>query len=141
MLKQFTAIAKVKRQLLEQKEAALLEARLHVSECEEAISSISKQICDLDVPKKGTYQDFLHVKAIKDQLTRQREYAIENKERAQNRANECLFHFNEAKREFEKIKYLQENAYSKALKLLQKQEQSALDEVALQLHALQGGRV
>jgi len=140
MLKQFTAIAKVKRQLLDQKEAALLQARLHVSECEEAITSVIQQINELKVPQKGTYQQLLYVKAIKEQLMRQKAYALEEKDRAQNHANECLHHFNEAKREFEKIKYLQENAYSKALKQLQKREQGALDEVALQLHVLQGGR-
>jgi flagellar biosynthesis chaperone FliJ len=140
MLKQYTAIAKVKRQLLDLKEAALLEARLRVGECEEALASIVNQINDLQVPQKGTYQELLHVKAIKEQLMRQKMYALEARDLAQNRANECLYHFNEAKREFEKVKYLQENAYSKALKHLQKQEQSNLDEVALQLYVLQGGR-
>jgi flagellar biosynthesis chaperone FliJ len=141
MLKQFTAIAKVKHQLLEQKEVALAEARLHLSECEGMIVSISEQINDLALPQKGTYQELLHVRALKDQLMRQKAFAIEEKDKAQNRVNECLYHFNEAKREFEKIKYLQENAYSKALKQLKKKEQSALDEVALQLHVLQGGRI
>jgi len=140
MLKQYTAIAKVKRQLLDQKEVALLEARKYVADCEENLVSIREQINALELPQKGTYQELLHVKTIKEQLTRQKTYALEERDRAQNRANESLHHFNEARREFEKIKYLQENEYSKALKQLQKQEQSAFDEAALQLYVLQGGR-
>ncbi|NLC27471.1 MAG: hypothetical protein GX780_01705 [Campylobacteraceae bacterium] len=138
MLKKYTVVAKLKQQILDQKEAALLQARIRVQVLEEEIKALRYQIETLNVPNKGAFSKFLHAKSLGDSLMKQKEYVIKDKERAQNYANECLYHFNEASRDFEKIKYIREDAYAKAIKALKKREQNDLDEVALQLYALQG---
>lgn len=137
MLKQYKAIAKVKRQILEQKEAALMKARAEVKKCQNSLELISKEINSLSAPTKGAYQEFLHVKALHEQLMRQKNYLKDELLRVQKKEQMCLRHFNEAKREFEKIKYLQESAYTKVLNQRKREEQNALDEVAFQLHVLQ----
>jgi len=53
MLKQYTTIAKVKRQQLDQKEVALLKAREYMAECEENLATICEQINALEVPSRG----------------------------------------------------------------------------------------
>jgi len=65
---------------------------------------------------QGALLRALSCKGKKRAINPTKTYALEEKDRAQSRANESLHHFNEARREFEKIKYLQESEYSKALK-------------------------
>ncbi|MBN2963235.1 flagellar FliJ family protein [Sulfurospirillum sp. T05] len=140
MDQKFSAIAKVKKQLLDAKEAALMEARTKVSRIEKEIFLVEEAQRSQQVPAQGMFCDLLHVKAFGERLYRQKQDLYESLEAAQLEANACLHHYQEARRDFEKIKYLEEEATSAMLKRLKKQEQLTLDEVALQLYAL-GGKV
>ncbi|MBE0496257.1 MAG: flagellar FliJ family protein [Campylobacterales bacterium] len=134
----FSAVAKVKKQLLDAKEGALMEARAKAARIKEEIASIEESLNGQSLPSKGTFHDVLHVKALGQRLYQQKQLYCEALEKTQSEINECLYHYQEARREFEKIKYLEEEEYSTMLKRLKKQEQLTLDEVALQLYALGG---
>lgn len=138
MRSKFRAIAKVKQQLLETKEAALLEARANVARIGQEIQDVQEALDAQVLPQKGTYTEVLHVKAIAQKLMEQKRFLREMQERAQGEVNACLYHYKEARKEFEKIKYLEEKEYAAMVKALKKQEQLTLDEVALQLYALGG---
>jgi flagellar export protein FliJ len=135
----FGAIAKVKKQLLDRREIQLLEARTKAQKIQGEIEAVQATLNAQKVPQKGTYASLLHVKAVAERLGQQKQYLLEDKDAAQAQANECLYHYKEARKEFEKMKYLEEKEYSQWLKMLKKQEQLHLDEVALQLYA-QGGK-
>lgn len=135
----FGAIAKVKKQLLDRREIQLLEARTKAQKIQGEIEAVQAALNAQEVPQKGTYAALLHVKAATERLGQQKQYLLEAKDMAQAEINECLYHYKEARKEFEKMKYLEEKEYSQWLKVLKKQEQLHLDEVALQLYA-QGGK-
>ncbi|MCK9256686.1 MAG: flagellar export protein FliJ [Sulfurospirillaceae bacterium] len=138
MHKKYGAVVKLKKQTLEQKESDLLQARTIVKKIEEDIGKITKDIKGLNAPKEGTYNSFLQIRNLGNDLMKQKEYLLLKKDNAQNQANKCLYLYNEALKEYEKMKYLKEEHYSKLLKEIKQKEQKELDEIALQLFFLQG---
>ncbi|NLM99187.1 MAG: hypothetical protein GX170_04105, partial [Campylobacteraceae bacterium] len=90
MHKKYGAVVKLKKQTLEQKESDLLQARTIVKKIEEDIGKITKDIKGLNAPKEGTYNSFLQIRNLGNDLMKQKEYLLLKKDNAQNQANKCL---------------------------------------------------
>ena len=138
MNSKFTPIVKVRKQQMDRIETLLAKARYKKQEISAKLEATCKEIAQMEVPKEGsiTLMSFFReslaiLRKEKDDLERRLKISTDEVTQLQDKYKRAL-------REYEKIKYLEEQDFEKWIKKLNRQEQLDMDEVSTMLFANKG---
>lgn len=138
MNSKFTPIVKVRKQQMDRVETLLAKARYKKQEISTKLEATCKEIAQMEVPKEGsiTLMSFFReslaiLRKEKDDLERRLKISTDEVSQLQDKYKRAL-------REYEKIKYLEEQDFEKWIKKLNRQEQLDMDEVSTMLFANKG---
>lgn len=135
MKSQFAGIVKVKKQILNKTQMELSHARQRAYNIEKDILSLIDQISTIKTPKSGSFMLINQTHEQKRMLNVQKNGLEDELEGIQKQ----IFHLEEkyknANKEYEKMNYLKTKEEEEFRKKEQKQEQTRLDEISIQLFA------
>lgn len=135
MKTQFDGIVKVKKQELDQAEMTLMREREKVRILEDKVAKVFDDILSLEMPQKGTFAQIQQRRQVLDMARAQKNFLDREIESVKEQIRHCQKLYQYANKEFEKMSYLKEQEIAEKMKIIQKQQQKDLDEIALQLFA------
>lgn len=136
MKSKFTPVVKMRKQLLDLAEVELAKSRAKSEQLKEQIGTILQEINSQEIPQSGNFAQALHVKAVIEQMMRHKGELQTQMLENERVIDECMNGFKEARKEYEKMKYLEQEELKEIMKKLKKQEQADIDEIASVLFVL-----
>lgn len=131
MKSKFSAVVRVKKQVLDKAEARLTLARSNLSSCENNLTIAKNALAKFDMPRSGSTSD---LRQNLELLVLMRNEIAGLKERldlAKKEVAHFEFQYKRANLDYEKMKYLEKQEFKAELKRIEHAEAVALDEFAV----------
>lgn len=139
MKNKFTQIVKIRKQQMDKVETKLIQTRFKKQEVEQKIEALYEEINNSKSPTKGSisligifHENLKILRREKDDYTNALKFL-------EGKINNLQAEYKKAHLEFEKIKYLEEQAVYKQIQKRKKEEKMNMDEIATLLYSNKKG--
>ena len=134
----FSPLLKIKKGGVDTCEAELVKNSSKIVAIKDEIDKLIEEIYKIEIPQSGTFDKFLALHAVKkslnDEIDRNHFILSDLKREGEELKRE----YDIALREYEKIKYLQEQEIKKYIEIMKKRERVELDEITSIIYNTKG---